>query len=225
MRLPPLARLLRSGAMAVLAVAWVVLAHLGSAGRIDPDLAAALAVAPVVAAPPLLFWRAGQRGYAAAGSLGLLLLLLLVLWPRLRDNVALLYYLQHLGINLALAALFGRSLLRGREALISRVSRIAHHGVISPARAHYTRRVTIAWTAFFLASALLSTALYWLAAPAVWSVYANVLTGPLILLMFMLEYLVRRRSLPPEDRSGPVDAIRAYRASMRRPCKALADQP
>ena len=46
---------------------------------------------------------------------------------------------------------------------------------------------------------------------AVWSVFANLLTWPLVGLMFLAEYLVRCRVLPPEDRGGIFAAIGAYR--------------
>lgn len=207
-------RLLRGLVTAALALTWIVLAHLASSGLLNPDVAVMTAVLPAVAAACLLLWRSGRPGVAAAAGIGALALLLL-LWPALRAQPALLFYLQHLGINLALASLFGRTLSGGREALISRLSRLAHGGEISPARARYTRRVTIAWTAFFLACAALSTGLYWLAPASVWSVFANVLTGPLIALMFLVEYLIRRRVLPPGDRSGLAQAIRAYRGKWR----------
>lgn len=206
--------LLRTIALAALAVAWIAAAHLGSAGLADPDLSAAIALAPAAAAVPLLLWRAGRRAVAAAGTLCLIGLIAAV-WPVLRGNVALLYFLQHLGINLALAALFGRSLLAGREPLISRISRMAHRGAMTEARARYTRGVTVAWTAFFLASAVLSAALFLFAPPAVWSVFANVLTGPLIAIAYLAEYAVRCRMLPPEDRTPFADAVRAYRASLQ----------
>jgi uncharacterized membrane protein len=206
--------LLRTAVLAALAVAWIAAAHLGSAGLVDPDFSAALALAPAAAAVPLLLWRAGRRAVAAAGTLCLIGLVAAV-WPVLRGNVALLYFLQHLGVNLALAALFGRSLLAGREPLISRLSRAVHGGAMTDARARYTRGVTVAWTAFFLASAVVSAALFLLAAPAVWSFFANVLTGPLIAIAYLAEYAVRCRTLPPGDRTRFADALRAYRASPR----------
>jgi uncharacterized membrane protein len=207
-------RLLRALAVAALALAWIAAAHLGSAGVLNADAAVALGLAPLVAAMWLLLWRTGRKALAVAGTLTLLALLL-VLWSALRDKAAFLFYLQHLGANLALATVFGRTLLRGEEPLISRLSRLSHDGVLSAARARYTRRVTVAWTLFFLASALVSTALFWLAAPAHWSVFANVLTAPLVASMFLAEYLVRLRVLPAGDRSGLGQAIRAYRARCR----------
>ena len=70
---------------------------------------------------------------ATSGQKVAVLGLLAWLWPALRQNVALLYYVQHLGTNLALATLFGRSLFGPGEALVTQFSRKAHSGVISAA--------------------------------------------------------------------------------------------
>jgi uncharacterized membrane protein len=208
------AAILRGIAVAALVVAWAALAHLGSAGRMPPDLAAAVALAPLFAAVVILLWRAGSLLWPAAGAVAAAALMAW-LWPALRENVALLYFIQHLGTHLALGTLFGRSLTGGHEALVTRFARRAHNGMLSPARTRYTRQVTIAWTLYFAAMATLSTALFLLAPPAAWSVFANLLTLPLLVLMFTAEYLVRIRVLPPEDRSDIADTIRAYRATMR----------
>jgi uncharacterized membrane protein len=216
------ASLARGLALFVVAAAWAWLAHLGSAGEGNPDFAAALATLPVVAIVVMLLWRAGNPLWLAAGGFAVLGLLAW-LWPALRQNVALLYFVQHLGTNLALAILFGRSLFGRREALVTQLSRKAHGGVISAAKARYTRQVTIAWTVFFLATALLSSALFWLAPPAAWSVFANLLTLPLLLLMFAVEHCFRVRLLAPGDRSSVADTIRAYRAAMQRRSGTLAN--
>ena len=218
------ANLLRGLALFALAAAWAWLAHRGSAGEGNADFAAALATLPVVAIVVMLLWRVGNPLWIAGGGLAVLGLLAW-LWPALRQNVALLYYVQHLGTNLALAVLFGRSLFGPREALVTQFSRKAHCGVISAAKARYTRQVTIAWTLFFLATALLSTLLFWLAPPVVWSLFANLLTVPLILLMFAVEYFFRCRLLAPGDRSSVADTIRGYRAAMQRRSDTLTNQP
>ncbi|MBL0355128.1 MAG: hypothetical protein IPP03_21745 [Dechloromonas sp.] len=219
------ANLLRALALFALAAAWAWLAHQGSAGEGNPDFAAALAALPVVAIVVMLLWRVRNPLWIAGGGLAVLGLLAW-LWPALRHNVALLYYIQHLGTNLALAILFGRSLFGPREALVTQFSRKAHGGVISAAKADYTRQVTIAWSIFFITTALLSTALFWLAPPAVWSVFANLLTLPLIGLMFAVEYCFRWCVLSPADRSTIADTIRGYRAAMRqRHADNLARRP
>ncbi|MFZ2268689.1 MAG: hypothetical protein WAV95_14030 [Azonexus sp.] len=209
------AAVLRGLAVGLLVVAWALLAHYGIAGDAPLDLAAALATAPIVALVVILLWRVGNPLWIALGGLAILVLLALS-WPSLRDNVTLLYYLQHVGTNLALGALFGRSLLGDQDSLVTQFAKLAHDGVISPAKARYTRQVTIAWSLFFFASAAVSTALFWLAPAAAWSVFANLLGLPLLALMFIGEHLIRHRVLAPDDCSSIADTIRGYRASAAR---------
>ena len=223
MNLTP-AAILRGIAVLVLVATWAILAHYGSAGEAHPDFSAALATTPLAAVVAMLLWRVRQPLWIALGGLSLLALLAWS-WPTLRQNVALLYYIQHVGTNLALGLLFGRTLFGRREALVTRFARTAHYGTISPRKARYTRQVTIAWTLFFLATAVVSTALFWLAPPAAWSVFANLLTAPLLALMFVGEHLCRHVLLPPDERSSVADTIRGYRAAMRHRTDTLANHP
>ena len=208
------AAILRGLAVGGLLLAWAALAHYGSAGQPSSDFSAALATAPIVILVIILLWRVGSPLWIALGGLGILALLA-TYWPTLRHNIALLYYIQHVGTNLALGALFGRSLLGSRVALVTQFARMAHDGVISETKARYTRQVTVAWTIFFLLTAALSTALFWLAPPMAWSVFANLLSLPLLGLMFAGELFFRHRRLPPGDNSSIADAIRGYRATMQ----------
>lgn len=201
-------RVLRGLGLALLLLAWIVGAHLGSTGHGHPDVNVAIAVAPVaLALVPALLTRG--RAWLLAGLLATALALQAT-WPVLRSNVNLLYYLQHLGIHLALAALFGFSLRGPGDALVTRLARQIMGEHLSARKVRYTRRVTLAWTAFFLLNALASTALFlWVPVPA-WSLHANVLTGPLVGLMFLLEHLWRKTALPPEERPSIAAVVRAY---------------
>jgi len=218
------AAILRGLALAVLVIAWALLAHYGSATGNVSNFAAALATAPTVAIVVILLWRVANPLWMAIGGLAVLGLLAWF-WPNLRQNVAVLYFIQHLGTNLALGILFGRSLFGQRQALVTRFALLAHDGVISAAQERYTRQVTAAWSIFFLINAGVSVALFWLAPPTAWSIFANLLATPLIGLMFAVEQLCRNRILPACDRSGIADTIRGYRASMQRRSRTLANHP
>jgi len=213
MIIPSPAKLLRGLGLVALVVAWAWFAHQGSAGAGNPDLATALATAPLIALVVILLWRVGSPLWPALGGLCTIALLAWS-WPALRQNIALLYYIQHLGTNLALAALFGHTLFGRHEALVTQFARMAHGGVLSLAQLRYSRQVTIAWSIFFLANAAVSSLLFWLATPAAWSLFANVLSTPLVAAMFVIEHLCRNHFLPPEDRSSIADTVRGYRASM-----------
>lgn len=218
------AKLLRGLALLSILVAWAFLAHHGSTGESHPDLSTVLATAPLLAIVVMLLWRAGNPLWMALGGFGVLGLLAWA-WPQLRENVALLYYVQHIGTNLALGTLFGRSLIGNRQALVTQFALMAHHGVISPAQARYTRQVTMAWTAFFFSTVAVSTVLFWLPLANAWSIFANLLAMPLIGLMFIVEHVCRHHLLPPEDRSSIADTIRGYRATMQQSGDRLAKLP
>ena len=202
---------LRGVGVAVLAVAWAVAAHLTSTEGAPSTLGAALALAPLVAALVLMLWRLPYRLLAALIAIAAMVLLV-EFWPLLKTRVALLFLVQHVGVNGLLAALFGRTLVGPGEPLVTLMARRVHGGALSTRQVLYTRKVTIAWCAFFVATAAVSALLFVLASAAVWSTFANLLTAPLVALMFVGEYLVRRRALPANERPGFADAIRAWKA-------------
>jgi uncharacterized membrane protein len=90
------------------------------------------------------------------------------------------------------------------------------HGPLSEPVVRYTRTVTLAWTIFFLAIALVSVLLYALQPLRVWSFFSNFLTLPLAAVMFAIEYEVRRWRLPFMQRASLADTARAYFATTRR---------
>ncbi len=121
------------------------------------------------------------------------------------------YLLQHAGTNVGLAGLFGLSLRSSKGSLVTRMARIVHGGGLLPEHVElYTRRVTTAWTVFFLLMALVSVGLFAFGNPVWWSVFVNFLSLPLTLLMFLLEYLVRRLHLRDFEHKSILEGIRAY---------------
>lgn len=123
------------------------------------------------------------------------------------------YYLQHVGANAALGAMFALSLRRGRTPLCTQIATVIH-GTLSAAHARYTVRVTQAWTLFFAAMAGVSTLLFVLAPVAAWSSFANLATPLLIALMFAGEAVYRRIAFPGMRHGGVLDAVHGYRALM-----------
>ena len=204
-----LVRSARWAAIAVLCIAYSVLAHLASADP-SPDLFdAGVAIAPLLALALLLAWRSPQRPW-------MLLLCLLgcaalyALSGALVRHYNWVFLLQHAGIQALLGLTFGRTLRAGQVPMVSRFAAVVH-GQLSPALKRYTRQVTWAWTLYFAAITALSLLLFWLAPIVVWSAFANLLNLPLLILMFAAEYVARLCLLAPSDRAGPLEAIRAYR--------------
>lgn len=205
---------LRAVAIAALFLCWMVAAHLGSGGEGNLDLNVAVAVSPLIAAGAMVFtmhlgrwWVWTLAALLAAG--------LWALWPVLRVNVPLVYYLQHLGTHLALAVMFGRTLMGPGDALITRMSRFILGEHLSERNIRYTRTLTGVWVLFFLVNGLVSTLLFVWAPVQWWSVHANLLTWPLIGLMFLIEHVVRRRLLPPHERPSFKAVVLAFKQSRR----------
>lgn len=199
--------------VAVIAV-YAVVAHYSSAQGEVGAWAAVVALAPVVLAAAG-FARRNASGVllwlAAAAAAGLLAWA----WPWLQHNVAWLYFLQHVGVNGALGLLFGVTLVAPRRPLCTVIAGLVHPRM-TPLVERYTRQVTVAWTVFFAAMVAVSVLLFLAAPVEVWSVFANLLTYPLVGLMFVVENEVRKRVIPPEDRVGLLEAAAAFRASLRR---------
>ncbi|HEV3106037.1 MAG TPA: hypothetical protein VGZ01_10135 [Trinickia sp.] len=173
----------------------------------------ALAIAPLMA----LALGAAVRSDRRAWLLPLWLCVCAALWSA-RTTLAAHFqwglYLEHVSFNLAMAALFARTLLAGREPLCSRFAAMVH-GSLTPAVAGYTRRITVAWTIFFVTMAGVSTLLFALTSIVLWSTFANYLMLPLVVMMFIAEYGCRRFALRGEPRSGLLEGVRAYRHAMR----------
>lgn len=205
----------RAAVAAVLMLGWILASHLGSTGRGPMDLHVGVAIAPLVAAFGMAVARLPHRFWQILAWLAAATLVLLC-WPLLRTQVATLYFLQHLGIHLALAALFGLSLLGPGDALITRLARVVVSPELSPRNQRYTRCATAAWTLFFVLNGLVSVGLFLFAPREIWSLHANVLTGPLLGLMFLVEMVVRRFVLPPHERPSLMAVVRAWRLDAER---------
>lgn len=187
---------------------FAVLAHAAIVEGLSPTLGAMLSLVP---ASLFIAWAVSRtRHRSLAGAALVLAALALALgWPYLERNFQAVFFVEHVAINLALAAVFGRTLFGGRVPLVTHFARMVH-GELPPEVMRYTRQVTAAWTALFLAICAASCVLYlggWLAA---WSFLANFLNPALLAAMFVLEYVVRHRVLPDWERVGVLGGIRAF---------------
>jgi len=159
-------------------------------------------------------------GRAAGVVVALVLAAALVLaQPWLRLHGPWLYVAEHVSFNLALASLFGLSLASPRGALITRLAQQVRGEVLPPGVAVYTRRATLAWALAFVAIAAVSIGLFLWAPLGHWSVFANLLTAPLIGTLFVVEYIVRRVTLRGIDHSRFLDGFRAFQAHRQEPAR------
>jgi uncharacterized membrane protein len=116
----------------------------------------------------------------------------------------------HAMTYLALLAVFGASLLPGREAVITILARRSR-GRLPPEIVRYTRRVTLAWCGFFLAQLACSWLLLLFAPLSTWSLFINLGNLPLVGVMLGAEYAYRqwRHAARPPERL--VDMLRIVR--------------
>jgi uncharacterized membrane protein len=202
-------RRLQLAAIIAFVVAYAALSHYGNAVAKTHDLGVGLALGPVLTVGLLLLWRppwVALLGAAAAA------VLLRHYWPVLEKNFSVVYLLQEGGFYSLMAASFGLSLLGRRVALCTQLADKVH-GPLTPQEVLYTRRVTAAWALFFILITAANVGLFVFAPLRIWSLFANFCVLPLIGLMFVAEYAVRRRVLPQVPRRGILAAVRVYFAS------------
>lgn len=188
-------------------LAYAILAH--RTNTADTGRAGALlALTPMMVAALVLGWRSRRRVAAMTLAVAACVAVLACL-PLLQRHTSLIYWIEHAFTQLLLCIAFARSLGPGREAMCTLFARMVH-GALAPGMERYTRQVTLAWSIFFGAMSLASTVLFFAAPVSVWSTFANFLTAPLIALMFVAEYAVRRRALPEVEHAGIVAGVQAF---------------
>jgi len=117
-------------------------------------------------------------------------------------------------INVFLCVLFGLTLRRGHEPLITRFARL-EHDVLPPQVERYTRRLTVLWTLFFAAMAAITVALWLLASRTAFSLFVNVVNWVLLAAFLVGEYLYRRMRFPTHEHKPPHIILRRFGAGLR----------
>jgi uncharacterized membrane protein len=133
---------------------------------------------------------------------------LLNYWASLSQFTNWIFLVQNVGMNAALGALFAYSLLPNQTPLISVFARIVHEN-FSPPMQRYTRQVTWAWVWFFVTMCLISMWLFYFASLTWWSVFINLLSWPLVGLMFVAEYGCRKVLHPEFEKIGIAAGVKA----------------
>jgi uncharacterized membrane protein len=202
-----------------LALGYALLAHLLTTAARPTALGAAASTAPWALLALVIAWRSAHR-VAALVACALLLGLGWAFWDLLERNTPWVYYLQHILMFVALGAAFGVTLRPGQVALCTRLAR-AVQGPLSADAENYSRGVTLAWAVFCAVMIAISTLMFFLGPLAAWSVFANLLTLPLVGAMFLGEALVRARVCPELSHGGVLRgaaiSVRAYWDSSVRP--------
>lgn len=203
-----LRRRLQLAAVFLFLIAYSLLSHYSNLNPQALDLRTVLALAPMLTLGLVMVWRwSGALGASLAAAAAAYLLR--AFWPLFAQNFSVVYLVQQVGFYSIMAFTFGRSLRAGSVPLCTQLADKVH-GPLTPLELAYTRMVTLAWVIFFLLNVAANLLLFEFAALRVWSVFVNFCSLPLILLMFVAEYAVRRRVLPQVQRSGLIATLRVY---------------
>lgn len=171
-------------------------------------VSAALVLAPFVAALTLLTAVELGRRLALAITATLLLAGLAAVKIFGPPHPAIVFGMPHLATNAFLMWFFARTLLNNREPLITIMARRVH-GSLTPELEIYTRHVTIAWALFFGLQIAGSILLFFFASLESWSMFINLLSTPLIVVMFLCEYTFRVLRFR-NHRSSPFDGLKIF---------------
>jgi uncharacterized membrane protein len=201
---------LRIAAVSLLLIAYALLSHYCNT-HASRTLGAVLALTPLLGAAFALLWRVAKPLIALLAGI-MASVLLYDCRGFFEQHFSIVYLLQECGMYGLLAFGFGHSLRPNEVALCTQLADRLH-GPLSEREVRYTRQVTAAWSAFFAAMTLGIVLLYLLAPRGVWSAFVNFIAIPLIALMFVVEYAVRRRVLPESFHSGILATVRIFFAS------------
>lgn len=173
-------------------------------------------------------WRLhASARFSVAGLVAVLPIsvFLWMVWPLILANAQALYFAQHVGTNALLAWVFGHTLAAGSTPLVVTFARMVHPDLPAEIEA-YARKVTGAWTVFFLLTCAVSVVLFFAAPLAVWSAFAVLLQWPSVAAFFVGEYLLRLRLFSQFEHASLKQGFDAYNQHQARtPPAVCASKP
>jgi acyl-CoA synthetase (AMP-forming)/AMP-acid ligase II/uncharacterized membrane protein len=114
-------------------------------------------------------------------------------------------------IDLALCWLFGRTLRRGAEPLVTSFARHAHGGDLPPDIPAYTRGVTLVWTLLFAAMAAAAAGLAAFGSERAWTGFVYAGSPALVAALFLGEFAWRRVRFRHQPRQRLADMLQYLR--------------
>lgn len=118
-------------------------------------------------------------------------------------------FVSHAALYGGLLLLFGRSLLPGREDLVTGMARLVQPG-FDAAMARYTRQVTWTWFVFFLIQLVVSPVLLLAAPLRVWLYWVGWTNLLMVAALFAIELIVRKRRFPHAEHVSVIRTIRVF---------------
>jgi uncharacterized membrane protein len=218
----------KSGLAVALVVAYALTSHFALILPGGKTIAAVLAVGiPAVIAGGWIFqwvfkWLANTSiksqhivfrfAIASCAAVIPVLAFLYLTWPLMLANADAVYFAQHVGTNALLAWVFGRTLAEGSAPLIVTFAKMIHPNLPTEIEV-YARKVTVAWTWFFVITCAISVLLYVAAPLYAWSTFALLLQWPSVAVFFIGEFLLRKKLFKKFDHASLKQGFDAYRQS------------
>lgn len=196
------------GFIAMIVTYAVLVHHVNTSGQAS-NIGGILALLPMFLLVITLVLKTSSR----VVGISLLLIFCIVswlAWSLVRQHTGLIFWMQDIGLMSGLLVTFGWTLQRDHKPLCVHFAEMINGGVLPAEHERYAHKVTVAWVVFFAMMIIVSTLLFFLAPLAMWSFFVNFLTLPLVALMFVVEFIVRRRVLTDLPTGHILDAVRAY---------------
>lgn len=196
--------------VALIIVTYALLVHHVNTSGQASTLGAVLALMPVFLMAITYAWHTTSR-MKAFGLLLATTFFCWFSWSFVRQHTDIMFWMQDIGLMMILLLTFARTLQKDRKPLCVHFAEMINGDETLPlAHIHYARQVTVAWVYFFAMIIVISTVLFFLAPLTIWSIFVNFFTLPLVALMFVVEFMVRRRVLTDLPTGNMLDAVRAY---------------
>ena len=202
-------------ALLVVAAASPVASHIALLSGRGIGVAVALGVLQAVAVGILIAGAGGagrHPGLALLVSAAMLGVLALGLARSPVVGLRLSVGASHALLYGTLFVVFAATLLPGRTDVVTRVA-LRLNPRFHAGMGSYTRHVTMAWCGFFAGQVVVSALLLRFAPVDWWLLFVNGLNVPLVVLMFVAEYVVRRRRFPGTQSADIATMVRSWRQS------------
>lgn len=202
-------KITRALGITIIIVTYALLVHHANKSAHPSALGAVLALIPLFIIVITYAWNTKLR---VVGIFSLLIFFSIswFTWTFIKLHTGLIFWMLDVGLMVTLLLTFGQTLLSGRKPLCVHFAEIINRGTLPPEHENYARKVTVAWVVFFALIITTSTLLFFLAPLPIWSFFVNLLTLPLVLLMFIAEFIIRKRLLTDLPTGNVFDALHAY---------------